>query len=888
MRRRYYVEDDDAIVEFVAWAMILTGKGLVDLIKHLTRPGAYTPYAPDDPRQVSGILEHVPKIDWSQVELPKLSAGSKFQPPKLRGWKDLKNAAKNLHEDLKTVQLSWAPGDRPQIIPRSEVGHPFEFPRPIAAARAYRILPARTPPNPQARATLIRSLLSAAPRLTFEITADGRETAWRVVDYEGRYPPQIIVDHLRTHYPGAVVELEDAETLPGRTCPFYRHLLLFGLTNEYAAPLPFWGELKGNDPLATLTRRMDFLDPEREEQVQYQVFSFVSSQEASNRAMKRLVHGSVRPTSGLIRDPQDPLAGFDLKLLNAKLDDPLYHTFVAITIESQSEGRLAEIAQIAHDVLEIRQPRYNGLTLVGSPHLKRAIETETSAMIAWFETLLTAMVKSYQPEWRRLLSVLSSAEIATLWHLPDETYTAEKIVWSQSAVPKAVVADEVNPETHVQIGDVVTAGRTTPVVLPVTSRATHLAIAGKTGTGKSTLLANLIHQDIAAGRGVAVLDPHGHLVETLLTQSIPEARHADVVLLECGRSDYPVPLNPFRIPPGARFASAYNAVYWVMRRIYEDIWLSGQTDMVMRNVIQALLCDPDATPLDIRRLFTNDAYRGEVVSRMQRHEDVALDVIEFWADFGNRSPGDIRELSQPVLNRTGAFLGNRTLELMTCHPAALDFRGFITEKKIVLVNLHGEEIVNEVGSLGAMFLSSFYLASELLGVIPDGAPPRYYLYVDEVERYITSPLKDLFAQARKFGLSLSMANQFLDQLSKDTLAALIGTVGTHCLFEMGLTDSRTFAPLLEPDLPAETLLQLGLYRMVVKTRADAVTLPAFTVSTRPTPSGGVPYPKPPFPPEFVPGQEVRAKIMQRLRPPTPESKRKARTPKKPPAVTDFE
>lgn len=163
-----------------------------------------------------------------------------------------------------------------------------------------------------------------------------------------------------------------------------------------------------------------------------------------------------------------------------------------------------------------------------------------------------------------------------------------------------------------------------------------------------------------------------------------------------------------------------------------------------------------------------------------------------------------------------------------------------------------------------MFLSGFYLASETFKYLPDGAPPRFYVYVDEVERFITSPLKDMFSQARKFGLSLTMANQFLDQLSKEMLQTLFGTVGTQFLFELGAIDAPTFAPAIEPDVAAETLLQLGLHRMVVKTRAAERTLPAFLMSTRDMPSGtGAPYVRQENVSGLMRGDEIRAWLMQR-------------------------
>jgi hypothetical protein len=380
-------------------------------------------------------------------------------------------------------------------------------------------------------------------------------------------------------------------------------------------------------------------------------------------------------------------------------------------------------------------------------------------------------------------------------------------------------------------------------------------------------------------------------VDDLLARSISKARRGDVVLLDCGRDDYPVPLNPFRVPQGVKFASAFNALYWVTRKIYQDIWLDGQTDMVMRNVIQALLCDPEATPLDIRRLFMVDSYRKHVLDLMQKHDRVSLDTIEYWSEFDARSMGDKRETAKPVFNRTRAFLGNRTLELMTCHPKGLNFQEFIRERKIVLIRLSGEEIIHEAGGLGAMFLGNFYLASEALGYLADGEPPRYSLYIDEAERFITSPLPDMFAQSRKFGLALTLSCQFLDQLSSETYQAIVGSVGTHFLFEVGIKDADTLAPLVAPEIEAEALTKLGFYRMAVRTRASGKTVPPFVVSTHAAPPvRATPDDAEAVASDRMKGEAVRAWIIDRLKEKKPEetSAEPLQPPPSKPEVTDYE
>ncbi|MBL8156506.1 MAG: type IV secretion system DNA-binding domain-containing protein, partial [Anaerolineae bacterium] len=530
----------------------------------------------------------------------------------------------------------------------------------------------------------------------------------------------------------------------------------------------------------------------------------------------------------------------------------------------EREERLPELAQIARDVAQLQSPRHNGIVSSLPKPFVRQITTEGQASVPWFEMFITALVQIRRPEWKQYLMVLTPAEIASLWHLPDERYRAEKIVWAEGNAPSALTGDQ--RHATICLGDATVNGQRVPVSLPLSDRSAHSYLVGKTSTGKSTLLHNLIHQDIAGGRGVVVLDPHGKLIDGILARSIPSERQGEVVLLACGDSSQPVPINPFRIPPGVSFHTAFNTVYWVMRKVYADIWVEGQMDVTMRHLIQALLTDPQATPLDIERLFFDTAYRQSVVARMEESDEVSIATLQYWRGFGKRSAGERKELYRPIQNRTSSFLGNRALEYMTCHPHSLDWRGCIDGGKIVLVSLAGEAIRSEVGSLGAIFLGGLFLAAEGLPYLPDGALPRAYVFVDEVERFVTTPLPDMFSQARKFGLSLTLANQFMGQLSAETREGILGNAGTLCSFEVGPEDAGKLRSVLGKEIDEGTLLSLGRYRALVKTRAHGDSQPAFLLTTRDLPQANHPaWTRAEGLSDFLPKQAVKAWLEARYR-----------------------
>lgn len=812
------------LIFLLTFGFVMVGKRLYEVFRY--KPAPYHPVAPHIPHEVGLSTQDIQRIALlGLVGAMCLFGGLSQSGSTIRATRDgafiwFAFAAGN----------GWLAYDRYQRAKKSKLdaAHLDLTPLYPSTPATYAIDLPRSPVNLSAGVNLLRSLLEISSHLAFQIVADGQQIRWQVIDPHGAVSAEQVSAAVRSQYPSAVVDaLPVVPPLSSKTSTVYQQYHYFGLANEYPTPIATLDMLKTDDPLIPIAQRMDFLRPDLCERLIYSLLVITPSNLAKVRAKERLKEGSILPLSSVPTQREaDNLHELDERLLNAKLAGNLYHAFLVVSIESDQQSRLAELADIVADVTRFAIPRHNHMARSGESRIQQ-IQPANSPLSNLSQDLFAGDILSPQAAWRPRLLVLQPSELAALWHLPDERFTAEKIEWAGRPIPAAVTKAG---DDRVLLGTTVGRGQAKPVYLTLSERAHHLYTAGKTGVGKSTLLHNLIHQDIVAGRGVAVLDPHGKLIDAIVERSIPASRQQDVVILDCARQDRPVPLNPFRVPEGIAFSSADTYVYWVMRKIYEGIWNEGRMDMVMRNVIQALLTDPEATPLDIDRLLTNDAYRQQIIQFMNAHEEVSFGVINYWQEFTSKSGGQRREIAQPILNRTRAFVGNRTLEGMTCNPQGLNFQSLIRDRKIVLVRLAGDAIRNEVGSLGAIFFSGFYLASETLGYLPDNAPPRFYLYVDEVERFISTPLVEMFSQARKFGLSLTLANQFLNQLPKETLDSILGNVGTQVLFEVGNTDAYTLEPLLKPDMKADTLLNLGQYRMVIKTRAEGRTLPAFMVA----------------------------------------------------------
>lgn len=728
---------------------------------------------------------------------------------------------------------------------RNEQGGFLETPR-----RYTVVVPSGTAWQPEVAQRFVESVVRTIPQAVLRIVAEAGEIRWEILDWRAGVPHDSVQQTVRAYYPDAVITLEDSPSDAG-DYPFYRYVLLFQQAAEFVWPIQYADDLKDFDPLIGIVRTMASL---REgERIIYTLalsvlapYAYDVGEKMITTAAPSQIHPyeymSVWGTplglieASLYQTRQDKYRATDQNVALSKLAHPLVQCNLAIQIDSPHPERVEQLADIDTQVWQFENS-YNALVWISeelSASLHEVTDEDSDVRTAALGTVRRC-VRGQDRRWPHARLIMTPAELAALWHLPHEEFDVPHITWLkglQRAAPKEIL----QRMEGMLLGDNVYRGQEAPVYLAEHDRATHAAMFGKTGTGKSTLMHHLIHQDIAAGRGVAVLDPHGTLIDNLLAASIPKERKEDVVLLECGNDAYPVPLNPFRVPDGIPVETAYNYLYWVLRKIYAGIWLEGQTNRVIQHVLRTLLCDPNATPLDIERLLIHGGYRASLIDMLQ--EQGLRSSLMFWKHYNEQSEGTRSNMTQPVLNRTEVFLGSPAIEYMTCHPNTLDFQALIRDRKVVLINLAGKTLRTEVDNLGALFMAGFYMASEALGYIPDGDPPRFYLYIDEVERYVTSPIPDMFSEARKLGMSLLLANQYLDQLSRETLNGILGNAGTLLAFEVGDKDATTLRGAFAPELDTHALQNIGKYHVAVKTRAHALTLPAFTVRTRqPLPKG---------------------------------------------------
>jgi hypothetical protein len=418
-------------------------------------------------------------------------------------------------------------------------------------------------------------------------------------------------------------------------------------------------------------------------------------------------------------------------------------------------------------------------------------------------------------------------EVAAMWHLPHEKFAPSKIAWAVPQLPSELTLND--SKDRIVLG---TAQGKQASVLTADLRH-HVFMTGSTGTGKSNQLQNIAHQLIEGNSGFAVFDPHGSLVQNIVSASVLVGKTDKILLLDLNKTDYPIPLNPFRVPAGADKDFAYDLALWVMKSVFKDSWSMSLMETVVTNTLELVLTDPEATPLDMQRVLTNNYYRQRLLKQALKQGAIEPASEVWWTEeFGKGSDSGRREASQSTRNRLRVFLNSR-IEQMVCHPQSLDFRKLIAEGYILLINLHGSRIQSEIGNLGAILFAQLFLNSKSLGVHPSEQPPRYYILLDETHRFITTQIDEMFSEARKFGLSLILSDQWIGQLPKDTQAAIVNNRGTAISFAGSPHEAKAMSTLYEPTITAQDIVNQDIGQAAIRTRFNGKFMPAFQVMTQP-------------------------------------------------------
>ena len=358
------------------------------------------------------------------------------------------------------------------------------------------------------------------------------------------------------------------------------------------------------------------------------------------------------------------------------------------------------------------------------------------------------------------------------------------------------------------------------------NRRGHMYIIGKTGTGKSSLIATMALSDIRSGNGICLIDPHGDLSDDILNR-IPKERISDVVYFNPADLDYPVGFNPLEKVPYEKQHLIVSGIISVFRKIWTEFW-GPRLEHILRHSLFTLLDYPGSTLLDLPRLLTDIGFRKEVLSHVRQRE-----VLTFWQNEFDKYSAWLRsEAISPILNKVGQFLVNLPLRnIIGQSKSTINLKEIMDGKKILIANLSKGKIGEDNTSLlGSLLLTEVWLTALGRAEIPEAQRTPFYLYVDEFHSFVTSSFADILSESRKYHLSLTVSHQHLLQVDEKVRAAIFGNVGSIISFRVGAEDAeylaREFHPFKETDFT-----NLPNYHIYLRLMIDGVTSQPFSATT---------------------------------------------------------
>jgi len=360
-------------------------------------------------------------------------------------------------------------------------------------------------------------------------------------------------------------------------------------------------------------------------------------------------------------------------------------------------------------------------------------------------------------------------------------------------------------------------------------RRRHVYIIGKTGTGKTTLEQNMAIQDMQAGRGVGVVDPHGEFAEKMLDY-VPSHRINDVIYFNPADLDYPIALNAIeKVDPEHRHLVASGLV-GVFKKMWAESW-GPRLEYVLRNAILALLEYPGSTLLGIMRMLIDKDYRKKVVEKI--NDPV---VKSFWVDEFTKYPDRfMAEAVAPIQNKVGQFLTSPLIRnIVGQTKSSINIREAMDEQKILIMNLSKGRIGEDNSALlGAMLITRLQLAAMSRIDIPEEERKDFYLYVDEFQNFATESFATILSEARKYRLNLILAHQYITQMVEPVRDAVFGNVGTMIIFRIGGYDAEFVEKEFEPEFMVNDLVGLGFAQIYLKLMIDGLASRPFSATTLP-------------------------------------------------------
>jgi hypothetical protein len=375
--------------------------------------------------------------------------------------------------------------------------------------------------------------------------------------------------------------------------------------------------------------------------------------------------------------------------------------------------------------------------------------------------------------------------------------------------------------------------REVPFGIKTDDRRRHMYVIGKTGMGKTTMMENMVIQDIRNGHGVCFIDPHGDSIRKIL-DFVPSSRVNDVVYFNPADLDHPIAFNILESVDTKYKHLVASGLMGVFTKIWANLW-SARMEYILNNTILALLDSPGNTMLGIARMYIDKKYRKRIVDNIKDPM-----VKAFWVDeFANYNEKYRTEAIAPIQNKVGQFLSSAIIRNIVGQPkSTLDLRDIMDNRKILLMDLSKGKVGEDNSALlGAMIITKLQLAALSRVDVPEQDRQDFYLYVDEFQNFVTDSFATILSEARKYRLNLTMGHQYIGQLTPENNTkvrdAVFGNVGSMVVFRVGAADAEYLETEFQPSFMPTDIVNLPKYHIILKLMINGVSSDPFTAVTMP-------------------------------------------------------
>ncbi len=652
------------------------------------------------------------------------------------------------------------------------------------------------------------SFLSPQPHLSFEIVAKQEDI--RFYAAVPRKFMDLVEKQVHGAYPGAdIKEVEEYSIFSPQGSVAFAALRL-----KYAQYLPIrvFRDLP-TDPLSSITSVLAKMGPGEGAVIQV----LIQPTDSKWRSLGRSYVSKVKKDES---NPEKASYKVDPKSLEAieqKTGKPGFNTVVRLVVSSTSQ----ENAKMHLDNLLTSFGQFssdnNYFTKVKFP-----LFTKKLFMMDFIYRYFPVLNFPFLPQF----STLNSDELATLYHLPNKTVETAHIFWLNA---KRAPAPSQIPTTGLYLGKSRYRGIERPIYISDEDRRRHIYIIGKTGTGKSQLLEEMIVQDIHEGKGVAVVDPHGDLIDGVISR-IPPSRAEDVIYFDPSDTERPMGLNMLEARTEEQKHFVVTSIVGLMYKLYDPMKtgiIGPRFEHAIRNAMLTVMVDPGNTFVEVVRVLTDSTFVQELLPRLQ--DPI---VRRYWTDqIAQTADFHKSEVLDYIVSKFGRFVTNKLMRnIIGQSESSFDFRKVMDEGKILLVNLAKGKIGEENSNfLGLILVPRILISAMSRQELPEEKRRDFYLYVDEFQNFATPDFAQILSEARKYRLNLIVANQFIGQMEEEVKNAVFGNVGTLIGFRVGVTDANYLQHEYQPTFNEADLINIDKYNAYVKTNVHNEPVKPFSI-----------------------------------------------------------